>query len=965
MKRTVLTIISSVLFVSLALFGCSSPGGGGGGGADTTAPLLQSTTPILATVDQSTKLATLELTFDEAVTTGSGSITITDNSGPTVFDTIATTNVTGTGTVTVYAALNKSLRENTTYSVQIPNGFIVDMATIPNAYAGITDTITWTIATEAVDSIAPDVVSTTPADNATGVSGSLPSLSITFDEDVQINALGGSITIDLVSGGTLSTIVPASLTGSGTKTITIPFSEAMSDGVEYCVTIPSDLFYDYAGTPNYFTGIADTTTWSFTAVADTAAPVLQSTTPVDDSADSSCLLSELTMTFNEDVIINTGNVIVYQAGPVVIDTIPAGSITVDGNKVTIPLGVTLSEGQSYYVQVDSGLVSDKIPNNFTGILDDTTWNFTIVADTDAPVLQSTIPADDATGIAETISSLTVVFDENVDLVDQTTYDATTGIRIFDSDDGVTPHEILPYSAIAGSGTTTLTLTLSVALIESNTYYIEIPGTILFDQASTPNAYPGMADSATWNFTVLADTVTPVITVLSPADETTAVPLSTAALSITFDDVVMVGTGDVTIYNSDTTTFETIPAANLTGSGTATITIPFTNALVATTAYYYVNFPATLFYDDATTPNYVAAISDSTTWNFTSQPAVPEITGLNTADDTAGANTAGTTTDGITRNTTGLTIDGTADANVGINIYVGGALENSPGPTTTADPSGNWSWDLAGSYTDGDYNITASAVVTGFESSQTSVYTLTVDTIAPVIRTEVAAATKVVVLTTTSPASVFTAETGTGATYTGTVNPYSVSIEDIAGNKSTVNNVYTTAAGIRSAVAAVVASATETIYIAENGTYDLGGGPANFIDYTVNAALTIKGVSLSVVVLYNTNNDVRAVFNMGSDGSLNLDTLSIGFNRDAAGFTNINLIGNVSGTPAGTLYFRNIEMSDLNSTITPIELVDVTTTGAVYAWNGASYDQITVTGGGWTVSGSTYKFPGTIGVTYWP
>ncbi len=109
--------------------------------------------------------------------------------------------------------------------------------------------------------------------------------------------------------------------------------------------------------------------------------------------------------------------------------------------------------------------------------------------------------------------------------------------------------------------------------------------------------------------------------------------TTANLVITFDETVDVESGDIVIYDaSDGSIFETIDVTSgqVTGTGTATITINPSSDF-ASEAAYYINIDATAF-DDASSNSY-AGISDATTWNFTADDVTaPTITGVAVASD---------------------------------------------------------------------------------------------------------------------------------------------------------------------------------------------------------------------------------------------------------------------------------------------------------------------------------------------
>ena len=142
-------------------------------------------------------------------------------------------------------------------------------------------------AEEQQDTTNPSVSTLSPAANATGVS-TTANLVITFDEAVDKQS--GNITIKKSSdNSTVETIAATSgqVTGGGTDTITINPSVTLAHSTEYYVQIDATAFDDTSG--NSYAGISDTTSWSFTTMAnpDVTPPVLSVvyavTTPTNDT----------------------------------------------------------------------------------------------------------------------------------------------------------------------------------------------------------------------------------------------------------------------------------------------------------------------------------------------------------------------------------------------------------------------------------------------------------------------------------------------------------------------------------------------------------------------------------------------------------------------------------------------------------------------------------------------------------
>ena len=114
---------------------------------------------------------------------------------------------------------------------------------------------------------------------------------------------------------------------------------------------------------------------------------------------------------------------------------------------------------------------------------------------------------------------------------------------------------------------------------------------------------------------LATVDAPTVDTLVPADDATNIDGSDNIV-ITFSEAVTVGTGTVSIYrSSDDTLIEAIEVmgAQVTGSGTANITIDPTNVLADSTEYY-VQIASTTF-ENASNIFYFG-VSDETTWSFT-------------------------------------------------------------------------------------------------------------------------------------------------------------------------------------------------------------------------------------------------------------------------------------------------------------------------------------------------------------
>ncbi|WP_422101807.1 beta strand repeat-containing protein [Vreelandella sp.] len=114
-----------------------------------------------------------------------------------------------------------------------------------------------------------------------------------------------------------------------------------------------------------------------TLVVDTAAPILSSSTPMDN-APTVAVGADIVLTFSESVLAGSGNIVIANANDS-SDTrtiaVTDSQVTINGNTVTIDPIADLQAGSSYYVQIASGALTDLAGNAYAGISDPTALNF--------------------------------------------------------------------------------------------------------------------------------------------------------------------------------------------------------------------------------------------------------------------------------------------------------------------------------------------------------------------------------------------------------------------------------------------------------------------------------------------------------------------------------------------------------------------------------------------------------------
>ncbi|UCB45070.1 MAG: Ig-like domain-containing protein, partial [Spirochaetota bacterium] len=283
--------------------------------------------------------------------------------------------------------------------------------------------------------------------------------------------------------------------GDGTNTIVIKRTVSLTPG-SYYINIDNTVFEDTSEWANPFEGIVapDTTTWNFTtaAGADTTAPLISSRIPLPLATDVP-LNTNLKITFDEVVFVDTGNIDIYETGFGVREQIDVTSSQVTGSwtdTITVDPADFPAVNTDYWVQIDTTAFYDISGNYFAGI-GDASWSFQTgsSADTTAPTATLS-PLDDATDVL-LVSDLTLNFNEPV-------YADSGNISIYKSDDTLVEQIDLGSAQVTGLGTANITITPSSDFDGSTDYYIQVDSTAFKDIAN--NYFAGISDETTWTFT---------------------------------------------------------------------------------------------------------------------------------------------------------------------------------------------------------------------------------------------------------------------------------------------------------------------------------------------------------------------------------------------------------------------------------------------------------------------------------
>ncbi|XEC95361.1 Ig-like domain-containing protein [Paenibacillus tarimensis] len=459
--------------------------------ADTTSPVITNKVPAPgATAPMGT---TLQLTFNKTVYASSGNITIHNTvTNDTQVINVLSTSVQGSGTNTITVTPTISLQASSNYSVSVGSGAFQDQ--FGNSSAEISG---WAFRTAAAPMNMPVIL---PRDNAAGVSLSSP-LTMTFEENV--NKGTGSIIIKRLSNNSTfqSIDVTASDVSISGKVVTINHT-AFETNTGYYVIVEEGTFTS-AGSPSVkFQGITDASAWNFsTAIgADSTAPTVTGLKPADNATQNS-LSFNLEMTFSEPVYPGSGNIVIKNAAnDVALTTIPVTSGHLVGggiNKITINPGVQFVNSNTYYVQIGNQALRDAAGNNFAGINDKTTWNFTVTQDTAAPFITALSPANNATAVALN-SSFTATFSEPV-------VTGTGEVRLKRAGSNVQP--VNGAIQIDSNDPLKIRITFPDGSLSRNTaYYIEMGFGSVRDLSGNP--FVGILNEYQWTFRTIGSDSTP-------------------------------------------------------------------------------------------------------------------------------------------------------------------------------------------------------------------------------------------------------------------------------------------------------------------------------------------------------------------------------------------------------------------------------------------------------------------------
>jgi glycerophosphoryl diester phosphodiesterase len=217
--------------------------------------------------------------------------------------------------------------------------------------------------------------------------------------------------------------------------------------------------------------------------------------PADDSADVS-ISANLAVTFNESVVFGTGNITIRESvGNGLVESFDVETSTnllLSARTVTIAPTNDLSAATGYYVQIDPTAIDDTYGNDFAGIADTSTWNFT--TDATPPAIGTVDNPADGTSDVSTDSELALTFSEDVQIGS-----GNIVIRRI-SDNGVVAVIDVGGANVTVNGSQ-VTIVPPSALPELTGLYVEVDAGAFLDLSG--NSFAGVSGSETWSFTTAA------------------------------------------------------------------------------------------------------------------------------------------------------------------------------------------------------------------------------------------------------------------------------------------------------------------------------------------------------------------------------------------------------------------------------------------------------------------------------
>lgn len=168
----------------------------------------------------------------------------------------------------------------------------------------------------------------------------------------------------------------------------------------------SDTFIDYPADPGCSSAGDNNETDASAGGSgkDTTPPSITLLSPADNAVNVSTT-TNLVIDFTESVAVQSGNIRIKKTSDgstVQTIAVTSGQVILSPvSRLTVTLTTPLLESTSYYIELDSGIVSDITGNAFAGLSGATSWNFTTTSDVTAPQISnlSAVPGTNSSNLS--------------------------------------------------------------------------------------------------------------------------------------------------------------------------------------------------------------------------------------------------------------------------------------------------------------------------------------------------------------------------------------------------------------------------------------------------------------------------------------------------------------------------------------------------------------------------------------
>jgi methionine-rich copper-binding protein CopC len=321
---------------------------------DSTPPTITSVVPANNATGVATN-ATVQVTFSEPM--DSATMTTTNITLKNTSTTVAVTATVSYNTATKVATLTPSgpLSNATNYTLTVTTG-VKDVA--GNALVSqFTSNFTTTAVT---DNTPPTIISRSPAPNALGVATNT-TVTVGFSEPMDPLTIT-TTTVKLAPTSSGTPVAAVVTYDAGTNSAILTPSSPLLNNTGYTVTVTTGV-KDVAGN-----ALATQSTWTFTTIADTTAPTILSTSPVNGTTVPAP--ATITVTFSEDMDNTTINGTTFTVKKTSDSSPVAGVVSYNTSTKTAIFtpSSALAAGTGYTVTVTTGakdLAGNGLTGNFT------------------------------------------------------------------------------------------------------------------------------------------------------------------------------------------------------------------------------------------------------------------------------------------------------------------------------------------------------------------------------------------------------------------------------------------------------------------------------------------------------------------------------------------------------------------------------------------------------------------------